>query len=151
MNTDAYRKIIAAAIEFEIEAYEFYQGAAEKAADSSLKAIFTNFAQEELKHKHFLEEFLEGEARSLDIKTMPDYKVAETVDMPRLSLDMKPAEAIALAMKKEEEAMRMYLSLANHAENSQHKQLFEDLAAMEKNHKFELENLYVNVAFPEVW
>ena len=53
-----------------------------------------------------------------DIKTMPDYKVAETVDMPRLSLDMKPAEAIALAMKKEEEAMRMYLSLANHAENS---------------------------------
>lgn len=151
MNIDAYRKIIAAAIEFEIEAYEFYQGVAGKTTDNSLKAIFTSFAKEELNHKNFLEEFLQGEARSLQIKTMPDYKVAETVDMPKLSLDMKPSAAIALAMKKEEEAMQMYTSLANHADSSEHKKLFEDLAAMEKNHKVELENLYVNTAFPEVW
>ncbi len=30
-----------------------------------------------------------------------DYKIAETTDAPSLSIDMKPADAIALAMKKE--------------------------------------------------
>jgi rubrerythrin len=43
-----------------------------------------------------------------------DYKVAETVDEPELSMDMKPADAFALAMKKEEEAMKQYTEMAGH-------------------------------------
>ncbi|HZK24241.1 MAG TPA: ferritin family protein [Oscillospiraceae bacterium] len=151
MNIDDYRKIIATAIEFEIESYEFYQGVAEKTTDNNIKAIFASFATEELAHKNFLEDFLQGDARSLAIKTQPDYKVADTVAMPKLTVEMQPAEAIALAMKKEEEAMKMYTSLANHADSPEHKKLFADLAAMEKNHKVELENIYVSTAFPEVW
>jgi bifunctional DNase/RNase len=35
----------------------------------------------------------------------PDYKVAESVELPEITIDMKPADAIALAMKKEQQAV----------------------------------------------
>ena len=139
------------AIENEIEAAEFYQGVYDKTGIASLKSIFGELADEERKHRVMLQGFLDNDSRPLQFKSSQDYKVAETVEMPRLSMGMKPADAIALAMKKEEEAMNMYLKFAKASDNVEQKEVFENLARMEQSHKVNLENLYTNMAFPEVW
>ena len=80
-----------------------------------------------------------------------DYKVSETVDEPELSMDMKPADAFALAMKKEEEAMVQYTALADECPDAEKKRVFLDLAAMERAHKRKMEDAFVDIGYPEVW
>lgn len=152
MELVEYKKIIGNAIEAEVEAYEFYKAVSEQTADSYLKQLFGEFAEEELKHKELLSGYLAEDApKQLVFDGAIDYKIAETVDKPKLSLDMKPAEAVALAMKNEEEAMDMYLGLAAVSVGSEQKAIFESLAEMEKGHKAKLEDVYTNMAYAEVW
>ena len=70
---------------------------------------------------------------------------------PPLSADMKPLDGIVVSIKKELEAMQMYTQLANLSTDTEQKLLFSQLANMESGHKARLEDLYTNMAFPEVW
>lgn len=143
--------IIAFAVENEVEAYEFYKGVAETTQDDNLKQIFQELAEEEKNHQMLLEGFLAPDAEPLVFKETADYQVAETVDKPKLSLEMKPVDAVALAMKLEQEAMEMYQKLADESASDSQRDMFLNLVAMEQGHKTKLENLYTNMAFPEVW
>lgn len=60
-------------------------------------------------------------------------------------------DAVALAMKKKEEAMKLYERLANSTNNQEAKELFLDLADLEQLQKTKLEELYTSTAYPEVW
>ncbi|NLB19000.1 MAG: ferritin family protein [Syntrophomonadaceae bacterium] len=151
MRSDYLKGILNMAIAREIEAAEFYFGVYEKTNDTNLKEIFKELAQEEHKHQLMLEGYQINEAQVMKFKVKDDYKVAETVEAPRLSLDMKPVEAIALAMKREEEAMNLYQELADASDSAEQKEIFENLSRMEQSHKVRLEDLYTNMAFPEVW
>jgi rubrerythrin len=73
------------------------------------------------------------------------------VKAPTLSADLKPLDGIVLAIKKELEAMQMYTQLADAQTDPEQKNLFTDLAAMERGHKARLEDIYTNMAFPESW
>jgi rubrerythrin len=150
MKADEYKKIISMAVEDEIEAYDFYTAVSEKLEDSNLKAIFQALADEEKKHRNFLQGLL-SQAKPLAFDETKDYKISETVAKPKLSMSMKPADAIALAMKNEEEAMNMYADLAKFSIDKDQKAMFESLARMEQGHKVKLEGMYTNMAFPEVW
>lgn len=152
MNLEEYKEILAQAIVNEEDAYRFYQAVADKTEDGFLKELFAGFAQDELEHKELLAGYLAGDTvKELSFETTIDYKITEAVDKPKLSLDMKPADAVALAMKEEEEAMNLYLSLAQASANAEQKALFQSLADMERGHKTKLESLYTEIAFPEVW
>ncbi len=151
MSSEVFKKILGMAIENEIEAAEFYQGVYDQTGDASLKSIFGELAQEERKHREMLEGFLKNEGQRMRFKAGADYNVASTIEMPRLSMEMKPVEAIALAVKKEEDAMLMYQEFANASDDAEQKEIFENLVRMEKSHKINLEELYTNMAFPEVW
>jgi rubrerythrin len=150
MRVEEYKKVISMAVESEIEAYDFYTAAGEKVKDANLKSTFKDLADEEKKHRNFLQGLL-SQAKPLRFDEAKDYKISETVDKPKLSLGMKPADAIALAMKNEEEAMNMYAELAKCSSDKEQKEMFESLARMEKGHKVKLEGVYTNIAFPEVW
>jgi rubrerythrin len=150
MKVEEYKKVIAMAVENEIEAYEFYAAVGEKVKDANLKSIFKDLADEEKGHRNFLQGLL-SQAKPMSFNEAQDYKVSETVDKPKLSMSMKPADAIALAMKNEEEAMNMYTELAKCSADKGQKDLFESLARMEKGHKVKLEGMYTNMAFTEVW
>jgi rubrerythrin len=146
------KDIINFAVEKEIEAYEFYQDATKKiASDANLKKTFKDLAVEELKHKKFLQDFLEGNVYEFHLADVADYHVSEATEIPKLSTEMKFADAIALAMKKEEEAMHMYANLAAASANEKQKELFAELSKMEEMHKVRLEGIYVNASFGEVW
>ena len=150
MKTDEYKKIIKFAVANEIEAYDFYKGVSDKVKDAGLKKIFAELAEEEAKHRKFLEGLTSGKAQ-MHFDESKDYKVAESIEKPKLSLSMKPADAIALAVKNEQEAMEMYKKMADCSIDAEQKKMFQSLANMEQGHKVKLEDTFTNMAFPEVW
>ncbi len=56
-----------------------------------------------------------------------------------------------LWQKKELEAMQLYTQLATRSADPEQKRVFTELASMERGHKARLEDIYTNMAFPEVW
>ncbi|HZK83081.1 MAG TPA: hypothetical protein VFC58_00080 [Desulfosporosinus sp.] len=70
-----------------------------------------------------------------------DYKVSETVDKPKLSLNMKPSDALALTMKNEEDAMNMYAAFASASSDQSQKDMFTDLSVWKKVIKQKLKNI----------
>lgn len=150
MKVEDYQAILKFAIQSEIDAHDFYLAASQKANDNSVRNMFEELAKDELEHKKTLEAYLGNEAKPLEFTQAVDYKVSETVEKPEPSVDMKFVDAVALAMKNEQEAMEMYESMAA-ASQGETKKIFEALATMEKGHKAKLEYIYNNAAFIEVW
>jgi len=150
MKAEDYKKVITMAVENEIEAYDFYKAAGEKVSDTNLKSIFNDLATEEKQHRDFLQGLL-TQAAPMKFDEGKDYKISETVDKPKLSLSMSPADAIGLAMKNEEEAMHMYSELAKASADKEQQKMFDSLASMELSHKVKLEGIYTDMAYPEVW
>lgn len=151
MKAEDFKKIISMAIDREVEAYTFYKTVGDKVKDKNLKSLFTELAGEEKKHREFLQDFLAKEGKAMKFEAAPDYKVADTLKTPPLSADLKPLDGLTLAIKKELEAMQMYTRLAAASTDPQQQMLFKGLANMESTHKARLEDIYVNMAFPETW
>ena len=145
-------KILADAIEREVEAYEFYQQVYERTEDSTVKEVFEQLAKEELSHRNLLEQFLHDPTMLMNIHPpSADYQIAEATEMPKLSIEMKPADAIALAMKKEQQAVEFYRGLAEKATDSKAKSVFENFINIELGHKHRLEDVYVQIGYPEAF
>lgn len=151
MDEKAYQAIIKAAIDGEIEAHQFYKQVAATVDSDFLKSMFEQFAVEEDKHRRLLEGFLNDTSAVMHFASVPDYEVAATVDEPALSMDMQPADAIALAMKKEEAAMQHYTRLAQACDDPERAKVFLQLASMEREHKYKMEQAFVDIGYPEVW
>jgi rubrerythrin len=151
MKPENFRQIISFAIEGEIEAYTYYGTVAEKIEDPALKKIFSELAGDELSHRKLLEGIIARGPESLHMDESHDYKIADTLESPPLSVNLKPIDGITLAIRKELDAMQMYTQLAQVAGDSEEKKMFLELAKMEKGHKARLEDIYTNMAFPEVW
>lgn len=142
-------------IKKEQASYDFYTDAAAKVKTQNLKELFTELAEEEMGHRTFLEKVLEEKTFSSPIKAQKnDYRLAEEAieDKPDLSTDMPFDAAIALAIKREEEAMALYQGLADQiTTNDEMRDMFINLRNMEQAHKTRLESIYMNVAYSEVW
>jgi rubrerythrin len=102
-------------------------------------------------HKELLEKFKYDPTMVMKIEAPPDYKVAEATELTKLSIAMKPADAIALAMKKEQQAVEFYREFRDRATERSIKDVFENLANMELGHKHRLENVFVEIGYPEVF
>ena len=152
MDKPTYQRVMDSAIQGEIEAYQFYKQVADKVADKFLKNMFHEFAAEEQKHRAILEGFREKANMAIHFAHVADYHVSETVEVSEnLSMEMKPADAIALAMKNEEAAMQHYTRLAEACGDASQKKVFLELATMERGHKAKMESAFVDIGYPEVW
>jgi rubrerythrin len=151
MKLSEYKDIIKQAIANEVEARKFYDNAASTLKDPHLKKLFASLAEEEKKHRDILTKIYTGNTMDRYFSESRDYKVAETVDEPELSMAMKPADAFALAMKKEEAAMKQYTEMAEMCDDDARRQVFLDLAAMERDHKLKMESAFIDIGYPEVW
>ena len=152
MDLKQYKQVISDAVQNEIEAKEFYEKVSKQIKDDYLKELFESFAKEEENHEKILTNILNKEkiqASQFNFET--DFKVAETIAMPEVNEKMDLKDAIGLAMKNEEIAMKNYTLLADSCDDPELKTVFQDLAAMERGHKNKMEVQFVNVAFPEVW
>ena len=135
----------------EAEAYRFYRDVAERTANESVKEIFLELAQQEKGHEELMWKFKGDATLELKFQAVPDYKVAETLDDPEPTAEMKPADAIALAVKREQKSVELYRGLADTCTDAELKKVFENLANMESGHKHKLEKLFVDIGYPEVW
>ena len=127
MDLQEYKKIVELAIGEEIAASIFYQEASDKVQDPYLKKMFAELAEDERGHKRILEKILTNQSIKQYFRDSVDFKVAETVDKPELSLQMNPADAIALAMKNEEDAMNHYTQLSESVSDPQMKKVFQSI------------------------
>ena len=151
MKSDDAKKIISTAIDREVEAYTFYRTISDKVKDAALKKLFGELAGEEKQHREFLQGMLSKDVTKMHFDAKKDYMVVNAMPSPPLTADLKPLDGLVLAIKKELEAMQMYTQLANLSADTEQKFLFSQLANMESGHKARLEDLYTNMAFPEVW
>lgn len=151
MQIEEYRSIMSNAIEREIEAYTFYRTVREKVNDPALKDLFNELAGEEAGHRRTLEGLLMKDASSLHFDTKRDSGLARSLETPPLSPDLKPLDGLALAIRKELDAMQMYTQLAGSSTDEEQRKVFLQLASMESGHKARLEDIYTNMAFPEAW
>ena len=151
MNKIELENIFAVAIKREIKANEIYEEVASKVTDAEVKKVFKQLSAEEMTHMETLEKLKADPTASMKFSAPPDYKVSEATDMVAPTLDMKPREAIALAMKKEEEAVKFYRELSAAATDNNIKAIFDNLVNMELTHKSRLENVFVEIGYPEVF
>lgn len=152
MTATDIRHLFDFAIQQEHDAFDFYKSAAERVTNPNVKQVFEELALEEKGHANLLEHYridqqLVGKFNELQL----DYMLAESMEIPPLTLEMKPADAIQLAMKKEQFAAELYRNMALSAKNAAEKNSFESLMKMELNHKHRLENAFVDIGYPEVF
>jgi rubrerythrin len=130
------------AIHREEEAAAFYERLAERAERESMRRIFLEFAGEEKGHRAKLMAVKKGQKLQVSRREIRDLKIADylaDVD-PEEELDYQ--QALVLAMKAEKEAYRLYLTLADSAEETSLRELFLDLAQEEAKHKLRFEIEY---------
>jgi rubrerythrin len=151
MDQNKFTQIIKTAIEREKESFNFYRTVSEKVKDRNLKKLFDELAGDEKKHRETLENVLSKGVAKIHFAAGVDYKVGDAIASPPLTPDLKPLDGLVLAIRKELEAMQMYTRLAAVAADTAEKSLFTELANMERGHKSRLEDIYVNMAFPEVF
>ncbi len=151
MDQSQFEEIMSVATRREAEARDFYRGVAGKVSAAAVRELFEQLAHEEQNHFDALERFLHDPTMVMKIAApSTDWKVAESQELPQLRLDMKPSDAITLAMKKEQQAVEFYQSLAA-ASTPDVRSIFENLANMELGHKQKLEKAFVDIGYPEVF
>jgi rubrerythrin len=144
MSFQSFEEIIHFAIEKEKEAVAFYENASRQEPYSGGRKIFEEFADEEKKHKAMLEGFLKGEKNLADyqFKWIPDMKRSNYMVDLTYEPGMPYAEALRLAMKREEHALKLYNDLQEKADDPDVINLFKMLSQEEAKHKMALETLY---------
>jgi rubrerythrin len=152
MEKAKFIEIMDIAIKSEIEAHEFYKKVAERVEDKSVKKIFQDLAEDELGHRELLEKYKFNPDMPMKFQApQTDFHLAEEMELPALTTEMKPADALALAMKKEQYAVTFYQKLAAQTDDEQVKMMLLEIANMELNHKQNLENAYTDIAYVEAF
>ncbi|MEI8182322.1 MAG: ferritin family protein [Desulfomonile sp.] len=135
-------EILDFAVEQEEQAYQFYTDLGNSMKRPWMSKIFNDFAKEEMGHKSKLLDIKQGkrlvpaEQKVLDLK-IADYLV--DVD-PNATMDYQ--QALALAMKKEKKAFKMYIDLAAAVDDENLEGTFLSLAQEEAKHKLRFEIEY---------
>ena len=145
------KDLLKKAIEEEIHSRDLYMNLSQKANNASAKEALQELSRQEQGHQDVLERYLSGEVTGgmLSHDEAIDYKIAEKLDTPELSVDMESRDVFLLAANREKAAHDFYQSLADIHPEGEIKDLLEELAEQESQHKQHVEFLYTEVAFPQ--
>lgn len=136
---DALERALKFAVAKEKEAEAFYREWADRARDPAVKQLFTELASWE--HGH-VEKLSRVRLEDLASQGPPpqDLKISDLLVEIPASSDMTLAEALTVAMKREQASVELYEGLASLGGPA--KGLFSALADEERRHKRLLENEY---------
>ena len=145
------KEVLEKAIQKEIDSQHLYGNLSQRMTDDAAKDAVQELVREEQGHQQLLEQYLRGELKegTLSRGQVVDYKIAEHLDQPEISPDMKLKEVFLLAANREKTSHEFYLGLAQIHPDGEMKRLIEGLAAQELEHKQRVEFLYTEVAFPQ--
>ena len=151
MNLNTLKGILDTATKKEIEAYEFYSLALKVVKDISAKELLKEFANIELKHRKILENFdldkIDEEHHT--IKQPHDLHISQYLIDTEITQDSTIQDVMVHAMKREQKAYEFYNDMAKIVTSVDVKNLFEELAAEELDHKVRIETDYDDVIYKE--
>lgn len=143
------------AMQMEKEGEAFYQTMALKSPNKGMKNIFIFLASQELRHYDFLESMKKNEeikiqetTFSADIKNIFKEMKRENKNM---DVNILPKEMYKKAQDLEKKTEEFYLEQAKLAKQNGQKEIFEKIAAEEKQHYWLLEDLIEFTSRPERW
>ncbi len=140
MDESKATEILKHAILLEKRGWTFYSKVAEQAAGKSVKAFFEMMADEEVKHVQILSDQFKAYQKNQKFNPTEqnDGNVAPKVLTRELKDEMTAASyeaaAISAAMSMEENAIKLYSSRADEADDPNEKALYQWLADWEKQH-----------------
>ncbi len=150
-TVNTLKEILDKATQNEVNAYTFYSQAVDIVKDPSAKVLLKEFADIELKHKIKLEEFdlskIDEEHHKL--KQPHDLHISEYLLEKEIAPDSTIQEIMIHAMKKEQKSYEFYKDMAKVVSSIEVKNLFEELAAEELDHKGRIETEYDDVIYKE--
>jgi rubrerythrin len=143
--------VLRKAIQKEVASWLLYNNLSRKLEQPAAREACRNLALKEKEHERRLGQYLDGEIESgaLDGCQVLDYKIAEHLEQPSVYPDMKPADVFLLAARREKAAHDLYQALAQLHPPGKARDLLEELACEEMEHKNQVELLYNEVAFPQ--
>lgn len=150
-TVNTLKEILDKATQNEVNAYTFYSQAVDIVKDPSAKVLLKEFADIELKHKIKLENFdlskIDEEHHKL--KQPHDLHISEYLLEKEIAPDSTVQEIMIHAMKKEQKSYEFYNEMAKVVSSIEVKNLFEELAAEELDHKGRIETEYDDVIYKE--
>lgn len=151
MKGKSLESLVDIAIAKEEEAYQFYMNLYDRAGDKEVKDTLQFLANEEKKHKEFLQGYRSGNVKSasLGMGEMIDYRIAEHMEKPDLEKDMSSRDVYLVAAHKELNAFNFYKSLSEIQPAGEVRDMLLRMANEEMKHKEKVEYLYSNTAFPQ--
>ena len=144
MEFGSIDEILEFAIGNEKDAVKFYSSLAKEATRTSLKEIFESFAKEEEKHVVLLSD-MSGNKEKIDaykFDKITDLKISDYMVETEYEQGMPMPEILKIAMKREENAVNLYTSLAGKTDHEDAKKVFMILVQEESKHKLALESMY---------
>ena len=135
-------EILIFAMKNEQEAVDFYTRLAGHAKSEEMRAVFEEFAQEEVKHKARLQKIKDEGTFSFKKEEVLDLNISDYIVPTVPHPDMSYPEALTLAMAKEKAAFKLYMRLSTKVADAGLQTVFLDLAQEESKHKLRFEVEY---------
>ena len=129
-----YSSTLDFAIQREEQAHRFYTLLARWAKTEEMRAVLTNFAQEELQHKATLTSLKRQKAKPPEEK-IRSLKISDYMSDVKPKLEMTYEDKLVYIMKKATDSLRLYRDLAAIAADDDLRNTFLALAQDEAKHK----------------
>jgi len=144
MTFNSFEDLIEFAIEKEKEASSFYADLAKQTSFSGVKEALLEMSKEEKKHQSMLENLGGNQelVKGYKLKWIPDMKRSDYMVEMKYEDGMSYTDILRLAMKREEQALRMYNELQKKTDNKENIKLLKLLCQEEAKHKLFLEGIY---------
>ena len=142
MTESEFKNVVEDAIQREIEAANYYRNLQNLVKVDASKVILKELENMEWGHMKILQH--------LDAATLEEYKkqnianlgIAESLRQPVESAHLTIQEILITAIKREENAWKMYTSLSEETDDERIKLILLKLADEEAKHKLQLETIY---------
>ena len=144
-----FENIISFAIEKEKEAAEFYRDMGKRARKAQAKLMFNELSAEEVKHREFLEGVAEGNVPDLPLKEVTDLRISDYLVDISFKPDMEYQDILIMAMKREENAHKLYEDMVTKAQSPELQKVLKFMAQEEAKHKLRLETEYDEVVLAQ--
>ncbi len=145
------KEILDMAIQIKTDAYEFYSTAANTAKDPSAKELLKGFANIELKHREKFKNFdlNEVEKEHHTIKATHDFHLEQYLLDKEITPDSTVQDIMVHVMKREQKIYAFYDNMLKFFTSIPVRNLIEELAAEELEHKVRIETEYDDIFYKE--
>jgi len=142
MTKEKFNEVINFAIDGEKEAVKFYKELQQKTKFQARKELMKELENMEKGHIVILENIRSKGIGNITVKKVTNLNISEYIVDVKPYDDMTYQDVLIVAMKKEEQAEKLYKDLAGNFPRTDLETLFLSLANEEAGHKLQFETLY---------